>query len=310
VGVLRVVIASGFLLLLVPTFHVANLLESRPPTPAEVRPGEREMKALATAWPGRVAETAVREGEWMLRIDGRWFAWAHGRLLAESDRDRWQEYAPYSFSGYPLLLPPLQPLDAETAAQLRRSVREDRINPPRRNEEFLGTLLGARDRASTESMLVTMEVAGFTVSVHESLAGPLAVVSGELQGLRRSDPTVAAFLKGLIEINGYNYRYVEGTRSRSLHSYGCALDLIPRSYHGKSAYWLWSTGRTPDWWTIPYDRRWMLPQPVIDAFERNGFIWGGKWVFFDTMHFEYRPEVLMLAREKPSVLLMASALRS
>jgi len=31
---------------------------------------------------------------------------------------------------------------------------------------------------------------------------------------------------------------------------------------------------------------------IIDIFERRGFIWGGKWSHYDTMHFEYRPELL------------------
>ncbi|MDR1839603.1 MAG: M15 family metallopeptidase, partial [Treponema sp.] len=35
------------------------------------------------------------------------------------------------------------------------------------------------------------------------------------------------------------------------------------------------------------------PQKVIKIFETYGFIWGGKWLFFDTMHFEYRPEILI-----------------
>jgi hypothetical protein len=30
----------------------------------------------------------------------------------------------------------------------------------------------------------------------------------------------------------------------------------------------------------------------VDIFERHGFIWGGKWAHYDTMHFEYRPELL------------------
>ena len=32
------------------------------------------------------------------------------------------------------------------------------------------------------------------------------------------------------------------------------------------------------------------------AFEAEGFIWGGKWSEFDLMHFEYRPELILLAR--------------
>ncbi len=34
--------------------------------------------------------------------------------------------------------------------------------------------------------------------------------------------------------------------------------------------------------------------PTVLVFERQGFVWGGKWFFFDTMHFEYRPELLLL----------------
>ena len=50
----------------------------------------------------------------------------------------------------------------------------------------------------------------------------------------------------------------------------------------------------PDWWTIPYEERWSPPAALVRAFERQGFIWGGKWFFFDTMHFEYRPELLLM----------------
>jgi len=33
-----------------------------------------------------------------------------------------------------------------------------------------------------------------------------------------------------------------------------------------------------------------IPWQVVEAFEAEGFIWGGKWNHFDCMHFEYRPE--------------------
>jgi hypothetical protein len=56
---------------------------------------------------------------------------------------------------------------------------------------------------------------------------------------------------------------------------------------------------------IPLERRWQPPEKVIRAFEYEGFIWGGKWIFFDTMHFEYRPELheinrLLAARDGDS----------
>jgi hypothetical protein len=39
-----------------------------------------------------------------------------------------------------------------------------------------------------------------------------------------------------------------------------------------------------------------MPREIVDAFERHGFIWGGRWYHYDTMHFEYRPELLAPAR--------------
>jgi hypothetical protein len=55
------------------------------------RSGEREVRSLAAAWPDRIDEISVRHGEWMLRIDDAWYAWAHGRLLPEGHRDEWKE---------------------------------------------------------------------------------------------------------------------------------------------------------------------------------------------------------------------------
>jgi len=59
--------------------------------------------------------------------------------------------------------------------------------------------------------------------------------------------------------------------------------------------------KVPAWWRIPYERRWMPPEPLVRAFERQGFVWGGKWFYFDTMHFEYRPEILRM-RSSPGAL--------
>ena len=41
-----------------------------------------------------------------------------------------------------------------------------------------------------------------------------------------------------------------------------------------------------------YSYRNRIPWKIVEIFEKYGFIWGGKWYHFDTMHFEYRPELL------------------
>jgi hypothetical protein len=270
------------------------------PAAEEPSAGMHEIKALASAWPDRIRETAVRGGDWMLRIDDAWFAWARGRILPEAEASRWEEFAPIAFYSYPIELPPVARLDEDAAARLRTRVKENQTNPPRRSEEFFGALLSARTRLATESRLVTVEVAGFTLRVHELLKAPLLRISDELTALRKVDAAAASFLRSLIEMNGYNYRFVEGTRSRSMHSYGLAVDLIPKSYAGKDTYWMWAMTRHADWWAVPYEQRWMPPSSVIEAFEREGFVWGGKWLLFDTMHFEYRPDILLAARQNPS----------
>ncbi len=81
----------------------------------------------------------------------------------------------------------------------------------------------------------------------------------------------------------FNWRKIAGTRRPSTHSFGIAIDLNTRY----SSYWRWALGRSS---TPVYHNR--IPYEIVEVFERNGFVWGGKWYHYDTMHFEYRPELL------------------
>jgi hypothetical protein len=78
-------------------------------------------------------------------------------------------------------------------------------------------------------------------------------------------------------------RHVADTGQTSMHGWGAAIDINP----ALSDYWLWhrAAGDPP-----VYVNR--IPPEIVAVFERHGFIWGGRWVHFDTMHFEYRPELL------------------
>jgi hypothetical protein len=113
-----------------------------------------------------------------------------------------------------------------------------------------------------------------------------------------SDQEVQAFIENLKTIYSFQQRNVRGTENTSYHSYGLALDLVPTSYDKKHANWQWSTSFIDEWYLIPLEERWSPPQAVIDAFEKNGFVWGGKWTHFDTIHFEYAPEIILLAQRK------------
>ena len=103
------------------------------------------------------------------------------------------------------------------------------------------------------------------------VAASLAAVSAELDALPASVKRYAFPPSGT-----YNCRTVADTGEPSMHSWGAAID-INAAY---SEYWLWPRAAST------------IPAEIIEIFERHGFIWGGKWSHYDTMHFEYRPELV------------------
>ena len=73
----------------------------------------------------------------------------------------------------------------------------------------------------------------------------------------------------------------------SMHSFGLAIDLNV----SKANYWKWDLKNNSKEYSLNYRNK--FPQEIILIFEKYGFIWGGKWKHYDTMHFEYRPELLI-----------------
>jgi len=133
--------------------------------------------------------------------------------------------------------------------------------------------------------------------LNELVVGPLAVVESEILRAAGSDDSVAAWIEQLDITYSFSSREIAGSAARSQHSWGLAVDLVPRSYEGLHVYWRWSRVFDRDgWYRIPVEERWSPPQPVIEIFERHGFIWGGKWLHFNMIHFEYRPEILLYNR--------------
>lgn len=80
---------------------------------------------------------------------------------------------------------------------------------------------------------------------------------------------------------GFHWRTIAGESRLSPHSFGIAVDIAI----SRSDYWRWSRPLAR-----PLSYRNRIPYRIAEAFEAEGFIWGGKWYHYDTMHFEYRPE--------------------
>jgi peptidoglycan LD-endopeptidase CwlK len=53
---------------------------------------------------------------------------------------------------------------------------------------------------------------------------------------------------------------------------------------------LWSNPGAKETDKIKYVNH--IPKEIVKVFEKHGFIWGGRWYHYDTMHFEYRPELI------------------
>lgn len=79
----------------------------------------------------------------------------------------------------------------------------------------------------------------------------------------------------------YNCRAIPGSSARSAQGYGAAIDVNAKL----SDYWRWSKDPVNPIWKN------QIPIEIVRVFEKHGFIWGGYWYHFDTMHFAYRPEL-------------------
>lgn len=84
----------------------------------------------------------------------------------------------------------------------------------------------------------------------------------------------------------FNWRKIAGTNRLSMHSYGMTIDVNT----SLSNYWQWDCKCINENSKLKYKNR--IPLKLIQIFEKHGFIWGGNWYHYDTMHFEYRPELL------------------
>jgi hypothetical protein len=92
------------------------------------------------------------------------------------------------------------------------------------------------------------------------------------------------FIKYLNPTAGtFNCRVVAGAKYMSMHAYGAAIDINAKF----ADYWRWALN-------VRGEPKWknQIPIQIVRIFEKHGFIWGGYWYHYDTMHFEYRPEFL------------------
>lgn len=154
-----------------------------------------------------------------------------------------------------------------------------------RHYELLHEVYGS-SRTEIESNLTAVKIGHdrWVFNSSNEAAISLQLTAMELEKLSQTSSEIGSYL---FPVGGtYNYRVIGGTRRLSAHAFGIAIDLAP----DRRDYWRWASRQQGE------ERLKAYPPQIVEAFEKNNFIWGGKWGHFDIMHYEYRPEIILKAR--------------
>ena len=238
-----------------------------------------EVIAILRAY-GHLIDGIERKGEdIVLHIRERAIYYNNGKMLSEKNLMRTDEFQSIFYK-----------YNTGTLEEIPNHINF----PGTRSNDFLNALFGDTD-AEVRSSSRWIPFLDHRVYVHNICIESLQHIDAEIREASQLNEEIRDYISGIKVVYSMKRRNIEGTDNLSYHSYGLALDLIPRSYRDKNVYWRWSAVFNKEWGTIPLSERWMPPAKVINIFEENGFIWGGKWYYFDNVHFEYRPEIIYLS---------------
>jgi hypothetical protein len=262
------------------------------------------VKLFSAVYRERIGPAVFENGDWTFEMDGvRWY-YAQGRFLPQEYADRPQEFRPLFLYRYALEpsgssdgVNPWQQLADEVLSRrfyagsygtLRYST------PGAARSPFYENLWQTRSREDAFSRQHWITFLGRQVQIHQDITAPLNRAEARILALAETDPEIPEWIKNLQSITGWNWRNIAGSENRSFHAYGVAVDLLMKAQADMETYWQWTAAKGIDWRSVPAEKRQNPPAAVIRIFEEQGFIWGGRWSRYDTMHFEYHPELLIL----------------
>jgi hypothetical protein len=103
------------------------------------------------------------------------------------------------------------------------------------------------------------------IRVHRKVADSLLTVLTAIKDHYGTQEAIEAARMHLYG-GGYMFRLKRGGHDLSIHSWGAAIDLDPEGN--------------------PFGGKVTMPQVVVDAFAKEGWVWGGPWHTHDGMHFQ------------------------
>lgn len=223
------------------------------------------------------------------------FYWAGGRLLPKEELSNKENYWILQYEYENTLRDP-KTFTAEEIEQIKEfGSAENRRNTGGTPMFFFDFLYSAQSQKIIEDHIIKTTFLGKATRIHERIYDPLKIIEKKILE-KKDSPEIKAFLSNLKSCDAYHWREIIQTSRKSFHSYGIAVDILPKKLNRKAIYWSWEKDRLGDkWMLVPLEKRWTPPKEVLKIFEDEGFIWGGYWTIFDNMHFEYHPELIKMS---------------
>jgi hypothetical protein len=256
---------------------------SLPETPAAdpSLSNDPRVRAFLQTFGNLIDSVTFSEDDALFRVGGRTIHFQDGRMVGDDHLADSEEFESI-FYRYPLAWPTEPPPLTEE---------------PTYCTDLLDYFFGQTE-AEIRSHGQSVTFLDHRMFVNTLLVEPLQAAEKEIRAAALHDQAVASWIENLSITYSFIDKDIAGSQSRSYHAYGLAVDLVPVSYGRKQMYWRWSrVFNREGWYRIPMAERWSPPQAVVETFERQGFVWGGKWVRFDAIHFEYRPEIILYNQE-------------
>lgn len=242
---------------------------------------KRDLLCLMMAYPEYVKNVIVKE-------DGRvYLAMKSGRELLYDDKKEKNFNQKLNNPDLQDMLEQIYPISDIN------NLMEENFDPGRFRVYGLLKDVYGKSKGEIQSNLVNVKIGYQNCLFNENneASKSLKEAMGEITSVAKSKGKI---YKCVFPTNGtFNYRLISGTNNLSAHSFGTAIDLAS----DRRDYWKWTTREEGQKRLDSY------PREIVEIFEKNNFIWGGKWGHFDILHFEYRPEIIIKSKcfsKKPS----------
>ena len=310
---LKRIIAFSFLLLMM----LSCFSWGRKKKPTSIQPEQKQVPArvipadleiLINSYPelSIKAEFKDAQNDYVLTFENNGqsyeFLWAKGSVLPKDELENSGMYWHLIYDYSNVLRDPKTFSEEEIQRLKEYGTVKNRRRSAGTPMFFFDAVYSSFSRKSIEPHIIGTAFLGKNTRVHEIVLPHLKKVEEKIRQMEKTSPEIQVFVRELKSAAAYHWREIDGTNRKSFHSLGIAVDVLPVAYHGGEVFWSWARDKNPEGWMMtPLKKRWMPPKEVIDAFESEGFIWGGYWAIWDNMHFEYHPELIAKMKTKENI---------